>query len=159
MAQAFVRSPAQVNITPPPPNTAAREAPSAGSLRMSVSKANFYYGSKQTLFEISMGIASSKVTALIGPSGCGKSTFLRTLNRMHETVRGTRLEGNILLDGSDILEEEVTAVRLKVGMVFQRSNPFPKSIFENVAYGLHVNGYKGGKQGVREVVERSLRKA
>ncbi len=156
MAQAFVRSPAQVNITPPPPNTAAREAPSAGSLRMSVSKANFYYGSKQTLFEISMGIASSKVTALIGPSGCGKSTLLRTLNRMHETVRGARLEGEILLDGVNILTQDVTVLRRRVGMVFQRPNPFPKSIYDNVAYGPRING---SKMPISDAVEMSLRRA
>ncbi len=156
MAQAFVRSPAHVNITPPPPNTAAREAPSAGSLRMSVSKANFYYGSKQTLFEISMGIASSKVTALIGPSGCGKSTLLRTLNRMHETVRGARLEGEILLDGVNILTQDVTVLRRRVGMVFQRPNPFPKSIYDNVAYGPRING---SKMPISDAVEMSLRRA
>jgi phosphate transport system ATP-binding protein len=127
--------------------------------KLSAHDVSFYYGSFKALHGISLEMREKRITALIGPSGCGKSTFLRTLNRMHETVRGTRLEGKIFLDGSDILEEEVTAVRLKVGMVFQRSNPFPKTIFENVAYGLHVNGYKGGRQGVREVVERSLRKA
>src|SRR5579885_2351543 len=156
MAQALVRSPAQVNITPTPPNTATREAPSAGSLRMSVSKANFYYGSKQTLFEISMGIASSKVTALIGPSGCGKSTLLRTLNRMHETVRGARLEGEILLDGVNILTQDVTVLRRRVGMVFQRPNPFPKSIYDNVAYGPRING---SKMPISDAVEMSLRRA
>jgi phosphate transport system ATP-binding protein len=123
---------------------------------MSVSKANFYYGSKQTLFEISMGIASSKVTALIGPSGCGKSTLLRTLNRMHETVRGARLEGEILLDGVNILTQDVTVLRRRVGMVFQRPNPFPKSIYDNVAYGPRING---SKMPISDAVEMSLRRA
>jgi len=99
------------------------------------------------------------VHALIGPSCCGKSTFLRTLNRMSETVKGARLEGQIHLDGDDILKADVNAVRLKVGMVFQRSNPFPKTIFENVAYGLRVNGFEGGRAKVHEVVERSLKRA
>ncbi|HUB33813.1 MAG TPA: phosphate ABC transporter ATP-binding protein PstB [Bryobacteraceae bacterium] len=145
-----------------PPKT---EPPSTGGTakanvpKLSAQGVSFYYGSFKALHGISLDMREKRITALIGPSGCGKSTFLRTLNRMHETVRGTRLEGRIFLDGSDILEEEVTAVRLKVGMVFQRSNPFPKSIFENVAYGLHVNGFRGGRQGVREVVERSLHKA
>ena len=126
---------------------------------ISADKVTFYYGKFQALSNITLNVRENQITALIGPSGCGKSTFLRTLNRMHETVRGTRLEGQILLDGKDILEEDVNSLRLRVGMVFQRSNPFPKSIFENVAYGLRVNGFKGGRQGIREVVERSLRKA
>jgi phosphate transport system ATP-binding protein len=120
---------------------------------------NFYYGAFQALENINLDFKENHITALIGPSGCGKSTFLRTLNRMHETVKGTRLTGQILLDGKDILEADVNAVRLKVGMVFQRSNPFPKTIFENVAYGLYVNGFKGGKAAIRDVVEKSLVKA
>src|SRR3989454_8816033 len=108
-------------------------------LRMSISNLNFYYGAKQVLFQINMGIATNRVTALIGPSGCGKSTLLRTFNRMHETVRNARLEGEILLDGQNILSHDVTQLRRRVGMVFQRPNPFPKSIFENVAYGPKIN--------------------
>jgi phosphate transport system ATP-binding protein len=132
----------------------------AGStMKIAAQKVNFYYGNFQALHDISLNVRENHITALIGPSGCGKSTFLRTLNRMHETVRGTRLEGQIFLDGNDVLQEEVTAVRLKVGMVFQRSNPFPKTIFENVAYGLRVNGFKGGRKAIAEVVERSLHKA
>jgi len=107
-------------------------------MRMNINKVNFFYGTKQTLFDISMGIATNKVTALIGPSGCGKSTLLRTFNRMHETVRHARLEGEILLDGQNILAQDVTQLRRRIGMVFQRPNPFPKSIFDNVAYGLRV---------------------
>jgi phosphate transport system ATP-binding protein len=125
-------------------------------MRMTVSKVNFFYGSKQTLFDISMGIATNKVTALIGPSGCGKSTLLRTLNRMHETVRAARLEGEILLDGKNILSQDVTSLRRRVGMVFQRPNPFPKSIFDNVAYGPRING---SKMPIAECVEQSLRRA
>ena len=123
-------------------------------MRMNVSKVNFYYGSKQALFDINMSVATNKVTALIGPSGCGKSTLLRTLNRMHETVRGARLDGEIQLDGQNILKQEVTAHRRRVGMVFQRPNPFPKSIFDNVAYGPKING---SKTPIAEVVEKTLR--
>jgi len=128
-------------------------------MKLSAVNLNFYYGSFQALHGISLGVPEKKITALIGPSGCGKSTFLRTLNRLHETVKGTRLEGQILLDEQDILKADVNAVRLKVGMVFQRSNPFPKSIFDNVAYGLQVNGFPGGKSQRHEVVERSLKRA
>ena len=96
---------------------------------------NFYYGSNQALHDISLEILANKTTAFIGPSGCGKSTFLRTFNRMNETLRHTRIEGEVLLDGENILEMEVSQLRLRVGMVFQKSNPFPKSIFDNVAYG------------------------
>jgi phosphate transport system ATP-binding protein len=139
--------------------TAPSETGKPNPTKLSAQDVSFYYGKFQALHNISLDVRENLITALIGPSGCGKSTFLRTLNRMYETMRGTRLEGRILLDGRDILEEDVNAVRLKVGMVFQRSNPFPKSIFENVAYGLHVNGFRGGRQQLREVVERSLRKA
>jgi phosphate transport system ATP-binding protein len=125
-------------------------------LRIRISNLNFYYGSKQVLFGINLGIATNRVTALIGPSGCGKSTLLRTLNRMHETLRHTRLEGEILLDDENILGLDVTRLRRRVGMVFQRPNPFPKSIFDNVAYGLRVNGYQGS---LEEAVERSLQSA
>jgi phosphate transport system ATP-binding protein len=107
-----------------------------------------------------MDIQEHRVTALIGPSGCGKSTFLRTLNRMNETIPGTRMEGTVLLDGRDVYREfdDPSAVRTRVGMVFQKSNPFPKSIFDNVAYGLRVNGITD-KQLVTNVVEESLRRA
>ncbi len=125
-------------------------------MRIKVSNLNFYYGNKQALFGINLGIAVNHVTALIGPSGCGKSTLLRTLNRMHETLRHTRLEGEILLDDESILEMDVTRLRRRVGMVFQRPNPFPKSIYDNVAYGLRVNGYQGS---LDEAVEGSLRRA
>ena len=101
---------------------------------------NFFYGTFQALHDISMDIATHKITAFIGPSGCGKSTFLRTMNRMNETVRNTRREGEILMDGVDIFKMDVTSVRRRVGMVFQKSNPFPKTIFDNVAYGLRING-------------------
>ncbi|GAC1662865.1 MAG: phosphate ABC transporter ATP-binding protein PstB [Candidatus Acidiferrum sp.] len=153
---ASVRSAVSVNITPPTATPTSRDTQAPLTMRMTVSKVNFYYGPKQVLFDISMGIAANKVTALIGPSGCGKSTLLRTFNRMHETVRNARLEGEVLLDGQDILSQDVTALRRRVGMVFQRPNPFPKSIFENVAYGLRVNGTK---LPMSEAVEKSLRNA
>src|SRR6266852_2189918 len=110
--------------------------------KLSARNLNFYYGDFQALHGISMKVYANRVTACIGPSGCGKSTFLRTLNRMHETAPKTRVEGEILLDNESILSQEVSQVRRRVGMVFQKSNPFPKSIFENVAYGLKVNGTK-----------------
>ena len=145
-----------VNINAPTGATGAKEHATAAAMRMTISKVSFYYGIKQILFDINMGIADKKVTALIGPSGCGKSTLLRTLNRMHETVNTSRLEGEILLDQQNILAQDVTSLRRRIGMVFQRPNPFPKSIFENVAYGPRINGFKGT---IAEVVERSLRNA
>jgi phosphate transport system ATP-binding protein len=129
---------------------------SAQQLRITISQLNVYYGNKQALFGIDLGIAVNRITALIGPSGCGKSTLLRTLNRMHETIRQARMEGEILLDGENILSMDVTQLRRMVGMVFQKANPFPKSIFENVAYGLRVNGWKGS---LGEAVEESLWRA
>lgn len=145
-----------VNITPTAGLPGAKEQAAAAPMRMTISKVNFYYGSKQILFDVNMGIADKRLTALIGPSGCGKSTLLRTLNRMHETVTTSRLEGEILLDQQNILAQDVTALRRRVGMVFQRPNPFPKSIFENVAYGPRINGFKGP---ITDVVEKSLRHA
>jgi phosphate transport system ATP-binding protein len=143
-----------VNITTT--TSGAKDHGVAAPMRMSIKKVNFFYGTKQILFDISMGIADKRVTALIGPSGCGKSTLLRTLNRMHETVNTSKLDGEILLDQQNILAQDVTSLRRRVGMVFQRPNPFPKSIFENVAYGPRINGFKGT---IAEVVEKSLRHA
>jgi phosphate transport system ATP-binding protein len=119
---------------------------------------NFFYGSFQALYNISIGIPSNKITAFIGPSGCGKSTFLRTMNRMNEALRNTRVEGTLLLDGENLLSMDVTDVRRRVGMVFQKSNPFPKTIFDNVAYGLRVNGIHKTSV-VAEAVEKSLQRA
>jgi len=118
---------------------------------------DFYYRAQKALENINIDIPSHQVTAFIGPSGCGKSTFLRCLNRMNETITDTRIEGTILLDGEDIYvpEVDVVDVRRRVGMVFQKSNPFPKTIFENVAYGLRINGMKD-KRKIAETVERSL---
>jgi phosphate transport system ATP-binding protein len=125
---------------------------------MQVSGLSFYYGETAALHNVSISIPSNRITALIGPSGCGKSTFLRTLNRMYETVRHTRAEGEVLLDEKDIFSMDVTTLRRRVGMVFQRSNPFPKSIFDNVAYGLRIAGDMR-KHAIREAVEKSLQRA
>src|ERR1700747_1728601 len=147
-----------VNLKPTGIANTERETMAAPSMGMTVSKVNFFYGEKQTLFDINMNIAQNHVTALIGPSGCGKSTLLRTFNRMHETVRNARLEGEILLDGQNILAQDVTQMRRRVGMVFQKSNPFPKSIFENVAYGPRILGVSN-RSDLEGIVERSLRSA
>src|SRR3990170_5766316 len=121
---------------------------------------NFYYGAKRALESITLGIRPNLVTAFIGPSGCGKSTFLRTLNRMNDIIPGTRIEGQILIDGDDIYAPGSDVVRLRrwVGMVFQKSNPFPKSTFENVAYGPRVAGVRGHAK-LAEIVEKSLHRA
>src|SRR5579864_5887182 len=137
-------------------HTPAMTTSGANTLRMKVTKIDFYYGKNHALHNVSMDVATNKVTAMIGPSGCGKSTLLRTLNRMHETLRHTRLEGEIALDGVNILTLDVTKLRRLVGMVFQKPNPFPKSIYENVAYGLRINGHAGR---LDDAVEKSLRRA
>ncbi len=121
---------------------------------------NFYYGKKQALFDINLEIPERKVTALIGPSGCGKSTYLRTLNRMNDLIDDVRLEGEVLIDGVNIYQNgiDVVALRKKVGMIFQKSNPFPKSIYENVAYGPRIQGIRD-KKTLDEIVEKSLRRS
>jgi phosphate transport system ATP-binding protein len=128
---------------------------------VSVRALNFYYGSVQALHNISLDIPARIVMAFIGPSGCGKSTFLRTLNRMNDTIPGTRATGQVLLDGQDIYAPgtDVVALRRKVGMVFQKSNPFPKSIFDNVAYGLRINRLTADKAELQGRVEAALRDA
>ena len=121
---------------------------------------NFFYGKHQALTDVSLDLETKKVSAFIGPSGCGKSTFLRTLNRMNDTIPNTRMVGEILMDGVDIYKgiKDVSTLRTKVGMVFQRSNPFPKSIFENVAFGLRVNGISD-KGVIANAVEETLKSA
>src|SRR4030088_2032180 len=123
--------------------SATKSAPGAGTLRMKITRINFYYGKNHALHNVSLDVATNRVTALIGPSGCGKSTLLRTLNRMYETLRHTRLEGEIALDGVDILTLDVTNLRRLGGMVFQEANPFPKAVFQNVGFGSRINGHKG----------------
>ena len=129
-------------------------------VKFQVEHLNFWYGSQQALFEISMGIKEKSVMALIGPSGCGKSTFLRTLNRMNDLIEGTRKTGLVLLDGQDIHRRGIDMVefRRRVGMVFQKSNPFPKTIFENVVFGPRVAGIRN-KGLLAEICERCLRQA
>jgi phosphate transport system ATP-binding protein len=119
---------------------------------------NFFYGAFQALHDISIDMQEHRVTALIGPSGCGKSTFLRNLNRINETIRNSRMEGKILLDNEDVSAVDVTSLRRRVGMVFQRPNPFPKSIYDNIAYGLKINGMARRSQ-MHEKVEHSLQRA
>ncbi|GAB6096718.1 phosphate ABC transporter ATP-binding protein PstB [Desulfatiferula olefinivorans] len=127
---------------------------------ISVKHLNFFYHDVQALFDISLTAAPRKVTALIGPSGCGKSTFLRCLNRMNDLIPGTRAQGEILFDGTDIVSPkiDVVSLRRRIGMVFQKPNPFPKSIFDNVAYGLRVNGMKDRSE-IAGRVEQSLKLA
>ena len=121
---------------------------------------SFWYGKKQALRNITMAIPPRAVTALIGPSGCGKSTFLRSINRLNELIPGIRHEGDLCLDGNSVFDQslDVVALRQRVGMVFQRWNPFPKSIYENIAYGPRINGL-GDHAALDEIVERSLRRA
>lgn len=122
---------------------------------------NFYYGPSRALNQINMDIIPRRVTALIGPSGCGKSTFLRCLNRMNDTIPGTRLEGQVILEGEDIYAQDMdlASLRQKVGMVFQEPNPFPKSVFDNVAYGPRVLDQSKNKADLTKIVEKSLRRA
>ncbi len=130
------------------------------TVKVSTKDIDFYYGSNQALFNVSLDFPANQVTALIGPSGCGKSTYLRCLNRMNDLIPGTRCEGEILLDGEDINAKntDIVSVRRRVGMVFQKPNPFPKTIFENVAYGLRVNGMTNAAQ-LADKVEESLHMA
>jgi phosphate transport system ATP-binding protein len=136
------------------------EGPDAPS-KIDVDSMNFYYGDKRALQDISIRIKPNVVTAFIGPSGCGKSTFLRTLNRMNDIIPGTRVEGHIRIDNVDIYKSgmDVVHLRRRVGMVFQKSNPFPKSIFENIAYGLRINGMAGNKAELAARIEESLKQA
>jgi phosphate transport system ATP-binding protein len=129
--------------------------------KMSARDVNVFYGAKQAINRVSINVDLENVTAFIGPSGCGKSTFLRTLNRMNDTVASARVEGSITLDGEDIYAPsmDVVQLRARVGMVFQKPNPFPKSIYENVAYGPRIHGLAPGKAELDEVVEKSLRRA
>jgi len=125
-------------------------------VKLAIRNLSFWYGETQALFDISMDIEEKRVTAIIGPSGCGKSTLLRTLNRLQELLPKTRVEGQVLLDGKDIFQEDPVEVRRRVGMVFQKPNPFPMSIYDNVAYGLRVNGIRSRAE-IEERVERALR--
>jgi phosphate transport system ATP-binding protein len=130
-------------------------SPSPARAKLKVSKMQFYYGAYKALSDINLQVETNRITSLIGPSGCGKSTFLRTLNRINDTIKTARWEGEIVLDDESIRDIDVTSLRRRVGMVFQRPNPFPKSIFDNIAYGPKVNGFKGN---LAEIVEKSLRR-
>ncbi len=140
---------------------ASRVALSARATKIAVDSLNFYYGRTQALQDISVNIPNQMVMAFIGPSGCGKTTFLRTLNRMNDVIPGTRVEGSVSIDGQDIYAPgaDVVELRRKVGMVFQKSNPFPKSIFDNVAYGLRINRLTSSKTELEGRVEQALRDA
>jgi len=130
-------------------------------LKMTAHNVNVFYGKKQAINDVSIDIDQDLVTAFIGPSGCGKSTFLRTLNRMNDTVASAKVTGDIRLDGEDIYaaEMDVVQLRARVGMVFQKPNPFPKSIFENVAYGPRIHGLASSKVQLSGIVEQSLKRA
>jgi phosphate transport system ATP-binding protein len=133
----------------------------AGATKIAVRHLDFFYGKTQALHDVSLDIPERIVMAFIGPSGCGKSTFLRTLNRMNDVIPATRVEGEVLMDGRDIYEPgtDVVELRRKVGMVFQKSNPFPKSIFDNVAYGLRINRLTATKAELDDRVEQALQDA
>ena len=148
------------NAAPNIPKIEMSEVAAAGNIdavaKIDVRNTNFWYSAKQALYDVSIPLRERQVTALIGPSGCGKSTFLRSLNRMNDLIPGTRTEGEAILDGENIFDKslDVVLLRQRVGMVFQRPNPFPKSIFDNIAYGLRVQG-KSNKY-IKERVEQSL---
>jgi len=149
---------------PAPPVPKAKEGASPArqrDLKMKASNVNLWYGDKQALFDVDLEIFDQSVTSLIGPSGCGKSTFLRCLDRMNDVIDGCRVEGDIRLEGEDIYAPQVDPVQLRarVGMVFQKPNPFPKSIFENVAYGPRIHGLCSTKAELEEVVINSLTRA
>ncbi len=142
--------------------SASNASESASTARMQAQSVNVFYGDKQAIFDVNLSLEDRKVTALIGPSGCGKSTFLRCFNRMNDTITDCRVDGNIWLDGSiDINARDIDLVllRAKVGMVFQKPNPFPKSIYDNVAYGLRIHGITQSKSEMDDIVESSLKKA
>jgi phosphate transport system ATP-binding protein len=128
--------------------------------KVNIKKLNFWYGSKQILFDADLKVYPNHITALIGPSGCGKSTLLRCMNRMNDLIKETKIQGMIEYDNKDIYHQDVdvTDLRKKVGMVFQKPNPFPMSIFENIAYGLKIRGDKDSKK-IKETVEKSLKRA
>ena len=144
-------------ITRAPSRAELKDTP----LKIRVENLNFYYGEAKVLHDISIGLHANQVSAFIGPSGCGKSTFLRTLNRMNDIIVGARAEGEILIDDENIYggKTDVVNLRRRVGMVFQKSNPFPKSIFENVAYGIRINGMAKDRTDLARRVEESLKQA
>jgi phosphate transport system ATP-binding protein len=153
-------APSTHGLTVAPP---ARQGSAVESqpVAIDVDQMSFYYSAKQALFDITAQFRANVVTAFIGPSGCGKSTFLRTLNRMNDTIPGTKVTGKVVVDGKNIYSPDIDPVRLRreVGMVFQKSNPFPKSIYDNIAYGIRLNGLAATKGQLDAIVEESLRSA
>ena len=152
----------QVDVLPivnDPAQAAAANA--SADVKVHATDVSIFYGEKQALKSVSIDIPARSVTAFIGPSGCGKSTFLRCFNRMNDTVEGARVDGTIMIDDRNIYDPslDVVELRARVGMVFQKPNPFPKSIFENVAYGPRIHGLAAGKTDLEEIVVTSLRKA
>jgi phosphate transport system ATP-binding protein len=148
-------------LVPTPADTAEPATIDDGEPKMRARDVRVFYGDKEALKGVGIDIHEDKVTAFIGPSGCGKSTFLRCLNRMNDTIPGARVEGKIELDGEDInsAKMDVVQLRARVGMVFQKPNPFPKSIYENVAYGPRIHGLAQGKTELDAIVEKSLKRA
>jgi phosphate transport system ATP-binding protein len=148
-------------LAPGPQSDVAATDPARVRVKMSTRNLNLWYGEKQALLGVGLDITEQEVTALIGPSGCGKSTFLRCLNRMNDTIDGCRVEGDIRLEDMDVYDRSVDVVQLraKVGMVFQRPNPFPKSIYDNIAYGPRIHGLYDGKADLDDIVESSLKAA
>jgi len=152
----FLADPSAVNVA-----AAAQSEVALGDPKVIARDVNVWYGDKQGLKSVSIDIRSRSVTAFIGPSGCGKSTFLRCFNRMNDTIEGARVDGTILLDGRSIYDPDLDVVELRarVGMVFQKPNPFPKSIYENIAYGPRIHGLARNKTDLAQIVETSLQKA
>ncbi|PHY19440.1 phosphate ABC transporter ATP-binding protein PstB [Caulobacter sp. BP25] len=158
-----VQSPDDTARTPVIQSVAPAASASAlvGEVKIKARDVKVFYGDKQALFDVNLDIPAKSVTAFIGPSGCGKSTFLRCINRMNDTIPSARVEGSIEIDGADVNAKSVDPVvlRSRVGMVFQKPNPFPKTIFENVAYGPRIHGLATGKAELEAIVESSLKKA
>ena len=147
---------ARPSTAPAPPAPAPPAAPAAAEPKLAIRDLNFWYGATHALRGISLDVLPNEVTAFIGPSGCGKSTLLRCLNRMNDLIPGTRTEGRVLLDGREVHAVDAVLLRRRVGMVFQKPNPFPKTIYQNVAWGARINGYTGDMD---DLVERALRQA
>jgi phosphate transport system ATP-binding protein len=168
MRDTFVQAPQtrdastpSTHAAPMPQQQTAAPQPSAAPLAIEAADFSFWYGGTRALNDITLRIPQKRVTAFIGPSGCGKSTFLRSINRMNDLIPGIRHDGDIRLNGDSVYRQglDVVQLRKRVGMVFQKSNPFPKSIYENVAYGARVNGLARGRRELDDLVERSLRQA
>lgn len=160
--EAKVDVPSPAKIKPPMVEIKKSVEPATQhDVKMATRDLNVFYGEKQALFDVSLDIFDRSVTALIGPSGCGKSTFIRCLNRMNDVIEGCRIVGDVSLDGQDVYAPQVDPVQLRarVGMVFQKPNPFPKSIFENVAYGPRIHGLASSKTDLEQIVVESLTKA